>query len=101
MLPKPQRLINRFQEIKVQKPAEGVIEQIKNLIVSGDLTPGDRLPAERILADKTGVGRGHVREALKRLELEGIVKILPQSGAYVTDLNAKSAEGLILGVLNP
>ena len=95
----PREIIDSLDEIKVQKPAEVIIKQIEHLIVSGALKPGDRLPAERALSEKFGVGRGHVREALKRLEFSGIVKTLPQSGTYVADLNTAALEELVSGVL--
>jgi GntR family transcriptional repressor for pyruvate dehydrogenase complex len=54
----------------VSKPGEVIAARIQELIVSDVLRPGDRVPPERALAERFGVGRGHVREALKRLEPE-------------------------------
>ena len=54
--------------------------QLRNLVMSGVLRAGQRLPPERELSARFGVGRGHVREALLKLEFYGIVKTLPQSG---------------------
>jgi len=51
-----------------------VIEQIKNIIIEGKLQPGDKLPAERELAERFSVGRTTVREALKALSYVGIIK---------------------------
>ena len=95
-----QRVIESFQEIELKKPADMIIEQIRNLISSGILKPGDRLPSERALSERFGVGRGHIRDALKRLEFYGILKTLPQSGTIVASLGVKALEGLIANVLD-
>lgn len=50
---------------------------------SGEIRPGDRLPAERQLAASLGVGRSAVREALAALEILGIVSVRPGSGTYL------------------
>lgn len=88
-----------FQEIVLEKPADKIIKQIKTLISSGQLNPGDRLPSERKLGEMFGVGRSHVREALRKLEFYGILRTLPQSGTVVAGLGVKALEGLISDVL--
>lgn len=60
-----------------------VAEQIRLLIESGELTDGQRLPAERDLAERFGVSRPTVREALIVLEVEGHIHIRMGSGVYV------------------
>ena len=77
-----------------------VISKIKELINSGVLKPGDKLPAERKLASEFGVGRTQVREALHKLEFYGIIKTLPQSGSVVNGLDINTLDGLISDVLN-
>lgn len=54
-------------------PAVTVLRHIEQVITSGGLGPGDRLPTERDLAEVTGVGRGAVRSALQDLERRGLV----------------------------
>jgi DNA-binding FadR family transcriptional regulator len=61
-----------------------VAEQIRVLIDSGELPAGERLPAERELAERLGVSRPTVREALIVLEVEGRVQIRMGSGVYVS-----------------
>ena len=92
-------ILNNLEEIKIEKPADVIIRQIRNLISSGQLNPGDRLPSERQLCDKFGVGRSHVRDALRKLEFYGILKTLPQSGTVVAGLGTTALEGLINDVL--
>jgi len=95
----PPQLIDNFQHIELKKPVDIIIGQIQHLITSGVLKPGDRLPSERALSEKLGVGRGYVREAIKKLEFYGILKTLPQSATYVASLGVKALEGLIANVL--
>lgn len=92
-------MLENFQEIVVESPADKISRQIRRLITSGQLSPGDRLPPERKLAERLGVGRTHVREALQKLEFYGILKTLPQSGTIVAGLGIIALEGLIADVL--
>ncbi|MEO0585862.1 MAG: FadR/GntR family transcriptional regulator [Bacteroidota bacterium] len=92
-------LLNRFQEISVETPVDKIIHQIRSLITSGQLQPGDRLPPERKLAERLGVGRSNVREAIRKLEFYGILKTLPQSGTLVAGIGISALEGLISDVL--
>jgi len=89
-----------FKEIEVKKPSDIIINQIKNLISAGKLKPGVKLPSERILSDRFGVGRSYVREAIKKLEFYGILKTIPQKGTIVASLGVKALEGLITNILN-
>ncbi len=81
-------------------PMDKVISKIKELIKSGVLKPGDRLPAERKMAQDFGFGRTNVREALHKLEFYGIIKTLPQSGSVINGLDIQTLDGLISDVLN-
>lgn len=92
-------MLENFQEIVVESPADKISRQIRSLITSGQLKPGDRLPPERKLAKRMGVGRTQVREALQKLEFYGILKTMPQSGTIVAGLGISALEGLIADVL--
>lgn len=81
-------------------PSDQVISKIKELINSGVLKPGDRLPAERKMADEFGFGRAQIREALHKLEFYGIIKTLPQSGSVINRLDITAIDGLISDVLH-
>jgi GntR family transcriptional repressor for pyruvate dehydrogenase complex len=93
------KILKNFQEISIESPVDKIIRQIRELITTGQLEPGDRLPPERKLAERLGVGRSHVREALRKLEFYGILKTLPQSGTVVAGMGISSLEGLITDVL--
>ncbi len=89
-----------LKEPSLDSPADKVISKVKELINSGVLKPGDRLPAERKMAMDLGFGRTQVREALHKLEFYGIIKTLPQSGSVINGLDINTLDGLISDVLN-
>ncbi len=68
---------------------------LRREITKGVLASKDRLPAERILAEKYGVARGTVREALNQLDSEGLVEIRAGSGTYVIYDPAERANAVI------
>ncbi len=71
------------------KPLRDVIfDTLRQAIIVGELKPGERL-MEVQLAEKMGVSRTPVREAIRKLELEGLVEMLPRKGAHVADLSVK------------
>lgn len=92
-------MLHNFSEIKVDSPVDIIIRQLRSLITSGQLAPGDRLPAERKMAERLGVSRAHVRDALRKLEFYGILRTLPQSGTVVAGIGITALEGLIADVL--
>lgn len=67
---------------------EIVYEQLKRQILTGEITPGTRM-MEVDLADEMGVSRTPVREAIRKLEKEGLVTIEPRRGAYASDISVK------------
>ncbi|MBI5442541.1 MAG: FadR family transcriptional regulator [Deltaproteobacteria bacterium] len=64
-----------LRPIRVEKTFASVCAEIKRLIFSGALKPGDRLPSELELVEKLGVSRPSVREALRVLELSGFLQV--------------------------
>ncbi len=75
-----------LQPITKTRISEAAIEQIKELIMSENLEPGAQLPSERELVEALGVGRSSIREALRILEIMGLVEVLPGKGAFVRAL---------------
>lgn len=67
---------------------ELVFEALREAIINARLKPGERL-MEIQLADELGVSRTPVREAIRKLELEGFVVMIPRKGAYVADISLK------------
>lgn len=92
-------LLTNFKEIVVETPVDLIIRQIRELISSGQLKAGERLPSERMMSERFGVSRSYVRDAIRKLEFYGILKTLPQSGTVVSGLGITALEGLITDVL--
>ncbi len=67
---------------------ELVFENVRQAIVKGVFAPGERL-MEIQMADELGVSRTPVREAIRKLELEGFVVMIPRRGTYVANLSIK------------
>ena len=65
------------------------IDKIKEMIVSGELGPGDRLPKESDLADRLGLSRNSLREAVKALSLIHVLDVRQGDGTYVTSLEPR------------
>jgi GntR family transcriptional repressor for pyruvate dehydrogenase complex len=91
--------IDHFARIELQDPADLVVQQIKDLISSKVLKPGDKLPSEQKLEEKFGISRSAVRRALKILNAYGYVKTIPQSGTYVSDMGISALGGLLSNIL--
>ena len=67
-----------------EKAYARVIEKVKTMILSGELKPGEKLPPEREFAEKLEVSRNSVREAIRIMDMMGIVSSQQGSGNYVT-----------------
>jgi DNA-binding FadR family transcriptional regulator len=65
---------------------DAAIEKVKGMIVSGELRPGDRLPREADLAQRLGLSRNSLREAVRALTLVRILDVRHGDGTYVTSL---------------
>lgn len=75
-----------FQKIQSEKLSSAVVRQIELLILRGILRPGERLPSERDLADKLGVSRPSLREAIAELQDQGLLTAKAGAGIYVADV---------------
>jgi GntR family transcriptional repressor for pyruvate dehydrogenase complex len=67
----------RFRQVEPVRLYENIVEQIESAILRGDLKPGERLPSERVMVSQFGASRPTVREALRVLESNGIVRSRP------------------------
>ncbi len=83
-----------FRVTKAAAPVrQSVTENIRNSIALGYFTAGQRI-TERDLCEMTGVSRTAVREALRQLESEGLVQVLPHRGPIVARLSPEQAQGI-------
>lgn len=89
-----------LRPVETQRASAAIYEQVKGLILDGQLKPGDRLPSERALMDLMGRSRPTIREALRMLERDGFIHTVPGgSGAVVqqpsTDLVVQSLDAML------
>src|SRR3974390_1051735 len=73
-----------YRAVKVSRLYEQIVQQLEESILKGQLRPGDQLPAERDLAQRFGVSRTAVREAVKALREKGLVEAYTGRGTFVT-----------------
>jgi GntR family transcriptional regulator, transcriptional repressor for pyruvate dehydrogenase complex len=71
------------------------IKQIQKIIYNDSLQPGDKIPSERELSDRLKVGRSSVREALRALELLGLIETRRGEGTFVKDFGGHQLVELI------
>jgi len=88
-----------FRAVRKTRLSEEIIEQVRDLITSGRLKPGDRLPAERELAQTFSVSRSAVREAIRAMESLGIVEVRPGEGTFVAASHRSHGRDPITGTL--
>jgi GntR family transcriptional regulator, transcriptional repressor for pyruvate dehydrogenase complex len=74
-----------YKLVRTSRLYEQIVQQIEEQIVKGVLKPGDQLPAERELAQRFGVSRTAVREAVKALREKGLVEAYSGRGTFITD----------------
>ena len=88
-----------FTTVRRTRVYEGVAQQIQRLIADGALKPGDMLPPERELAERFGVSRTSLRDAIRSLELAGLVISKQGEGTLVADVSADALVAPIASVL--
>jgi GntR family transcriptional repressor for pyruvate dehydrogenase complex len=77
--------------VRTSRLYEQIVQQIEESVLNGTLKPGDQLPAERDLAQRLGVSRTAVREAVKALREKGLVEAYSGRGTFVTDGTSQAA----------
>src|ERR1700675_4389369 len=95
----PAPLKSDFEVIRKNKVYEEVAKQIERLILK-KLKPGDKLPSERELAEMLEVSRSSIRDAIRSLELVGLVEPRQGAGTIVRERAADSVANPFLNVLN-
>lgn len=75
-----------FQPVHMEKLSQGVVRQIELLILRGLLRPGERLPSERELAERMGVSRPSLREAIAELQERGLLVSKAGAGVFVANM---------------
>ena len=81
----------RVKPVQMLRASHQIAKQIEDMIVSGVLKPGNRLPGERTLAKRFQTSRNPLREAVRALEALGYVTVKPGIGTFVADTSDLSA----------
>jgi GntR family transcriptional regulator, transcriptional repressor for pyruvate dehydrogenase complex len=80
-----------YKVVRTSRLYEQIVQQIEESVLNGSLKPGDQLPAERELAQRLGVSRTAVREAVKALREKGLVEAYSGRGTFITDGTSHAA----------
>lgn len=74
-----------FDQVRQRRLSDDIVEQLEGMILEGTLKSGERLPAERALAEKFGVSRPSLREAIQKLAAKGLLVSRQGGGNYVAE----------------
>lgn len=88
-----------FTKITNVSLTERFVQQIENMILSGELAVGEKLPSARDLCIKMGISRPVVSAGLIELEKLGFVEVLPRKGAFVCDYRRKGTVETLLAIM--
>lgn len=82
-----------FDSIKSRRLSDEIVRQIKEALFTGKLQAGDKLPTERELAERFATSRASVREALRTLEPEGLIRVKKgaEGGIFIADVDHRPA----------
>jgi GntR family transcriptional repressor for pyruvate dehydrogenase complex len=80
-----------YKVVRTSRLYEQIVQQIEESVLNGSLKPGDQLPAERELAQRLGVSRTAVREAVKTLREKGLVEAYSGRGTFITNGTTQAA----------
>ena len=93
-------VLSKNENQEITSIVKKLISQISDLITTKHLEPGDKLPAERVLAEKFDVSRRSVRVAILKLESYGILISMPQSGTFVANIGTIAMNGMVEDILS-
>lgn len=93
-------VLSKNENQEITSIVKKLMSQISDLITSKHLEPGDKLPAERVLAEKFDVSRRSVRVAILKLESYGILISMPQSGTFVANIGTIAMNGMVEDILS-
>jgi DNA-binding FadR family transcriptional regulator len=88
-----------FTPLKIQSLKGACVARLEELILSGELQIGERLPSERDFAARIGVSRPVLHEALVDLDAKGLVKIEPRRGVFVCDYRRSGSLAMLSSLL--
>ena len=74
-----------FGRVQQRRLSDDIVERLQGMILEGTLKPGERLPAERVLAEQFGVSRPSLREAIQKLAAKGLLLSRQGGGNFVAE----------------
>ena len=89
-----------IEPIQVQSLKEACISRLEQMILSGELKIGERLPSERDFASKLNVSRPVLHQALVDLEAKGLVQIVPRRGVFISDYRRDGSLAMLSSLLS-
>jgi len=89
----------QFEKVRPRRLADIIVDQLEDLVLSGRLEPGDRLPGERELAERLEVSRPSLREAIGVLEAKGLLESRHGGGTFVCDVLGASITDPLLRLI--
>lgn len=88
-----------FSKISAPTLKELFIDQLENMILSGKLSIGEKLPSERELAESMHISRSVVNAGLSEIADKGFLEIIPRSGTYVADYRKKGTLDTLVSIM--
>ena len=88
-----------FTKISAPSLTDLFVQQIENMILSGELSIGEQLPPVRDLSAKMGVSRSVINAGLVELEKLGFIEILPRQGVYICDYRRKGSVETLIAIM--
>jgi GntR family transcriptional regulator, transcriptional repressor for pyruvate dehydrogenase complex len=92
--------LQKIERVQFNRASDLVFNQLRRMILDGTMPADEPLGPERALAERFGVNRVHVREALQKLEFFGLVKTRRNVGTVVTGSGVRAVEGIFSNVLS-
>jgi len=89
-----------IEPIQVQSLKEACIARLEQMILSGELKIGERLPSERDFASRLNVSRPVLHQALVDLEAKGLVQIIPRRGVFISDYRRDGSLAMLSSLLS-
>ena len=93
-------MLNKLEPIKSKSLQDIFVSRFEKLIISGEISIGEKLPSERELAQRMNVSRPVVHEGLIKLEAKGLVTMKPRAGSIVNDYRKKGSLSILNTLLN-
>jgi len=89
-----------IEPIQVQSLKEACVTRLEQMILSGELKIGERLPSERDFASRLNVSRPVLHQALVDLEAKGLVQIIPRRGVFISDYRRDGSLAMLSSLLS-